>query len=286
MAASPLLPWRGRPWRGRAGARAPVDVPVPGDGRRMPLLRGGRPLKSWRWVGCFGPEVLLCVASARIGPARVSWWAVWDREQRTLAERTAHGRAGVELGAARVTVRDGPVRIDLALDASAAEGVDTLSPHGAEYAWTRKRGGVPMRGWVSIGDRRLAVDARGLVDDSAGYHARHTAWRWSAGVGTAQSGAAVAWNLVEGLHDDPRASERTVWVDGVAHEVGPAKFAADLSAVGGLRFAAEAARARRERLIVVASDYEQPFGTFTGELPVAGVLREGFGVMERHRATW
>lgn len=274
------------PWRGPAGARPPAAVPLPGDGRRMPLLRGGRPLKSWRWVGCFGPAVMLCAASARIGPARISWWAVWDREQRTLAERTAHGRGGVALGGARVAVRDGPVRIDLALDERAAEGIDTVSPHGGEYAWTRKRGGVPMRGFAAIADRRLEIDARGVIDDSAGYHARHTAWRWSAGVGTAQSGAAVAWSLVDGLHDDPRASERTVWVDGVAHEVGPVEFAADLSAVGGLRFAAEATRARRERLLVVASDYEQPFGSFTGALPVAGRLREGWGVMERHAARW
>jgi hypothetical protein len=36
----------------------------------------------------------------------------------------------------------------------------------------------------------------------------------------------------------------------------------------------------------VRSDYEQPFGTFTGELPVAGPLREGWGVMERHEVSW
>ena len=281
MAAPTVLPWRGP-----AGARPPAALPLPGDGRRMPMLRGGRPLKSWRWVGCFGPEVMLCAASARIGPARISWWAVWDREQRTLAEHTVRGRGGVVLDGPRVVVRDGPVRIDLTLDESGTAGIDTVSPHGSEYAWTRKRGGVGMRGWVSVADRRLAIDARGVVDDSAGYHARHTAWRWSAGVGTSESGAAVAWNLVDGLHDDPRASERTVWVDGVAHEAGPVEFADDLSAVGGLRFAQEAARSRRERLLVVASDYEQPFGTFTGELPVAGRLREGFGVMERHSATW
>jgi hypothetical protein len=34
------------------------------------------------------------------------------------------------------------------------------------------------------------------------------------------------------------------------------------------------------------SDYEQPFGTFSGELPVAGELREGYGVMERHEVVW
>ena len=36
---------------------------------------------------------------------------------------------------------------------------------------------------------------------------------------------------------------------------------------------------------MIASDYEQPFGTFTGSLPVAGELH-GWGVMERHEALW
>ena len=138
------------------------------------------------------------------------------------------------------------------------------------------------------GRRRSASESalRAVVDESAGYHARHTAWRWSAGVGTAESGAAVAWNLVAGLHDAPAASERTVWVDGEPHAVAPVAFADGLAGVDGLRFAPEAVRARRERLLLVGSDYEQPFGTFSGSLPVAGPLREGWGVMERHDARW
>jgi hypothetical protein len=95
----------------------------------------------------------------------------------------------------------------------------------------------------------------------------------------------VAWNLVAGVHDG-QPSERAVWVDGVPHAVGPADFADDLSRVGELTFTAEAVRARRENLLVVASDYEAPFGAFGGALPVAGPLREGFGVMERHEVRW
>ena len=45
-------------------------------------------------------------------------------------------------------------------------------------------------------------------------------------------------------------------------------------------------RARRERLLVFASDYEQPFARFTGSLPQRGNLREGWGVMERHDVRW
>ena len=56
--------------------------------------------------------------------------------------------------------------------------------------------------------------------------------------------------------------------------------------VAGLRFSAVATRARRENYLVIRSDYEQPFGTFAGELPGAGELHEGWGVMERHDVRW
>jgi hypothetical protein len=130
-----------------------------------------------------------------------------------------------------------------------------------------------------------------VIDDSAGYHARKTAWRWCAGVGVLETGERVGWNLVVGLHDDPRQSERSVWVEGVAHQVGPVRIAENLSGVdfaegGALRFWALATRAHHERLGLVSSSYEQPFGAFAGTLPGAGRLREGWGVMERHEARW
>ena len=40
-----------------------------------------------------------------------------------------------------------------------------------------------------------------------------------------------------------------------------------IAGVGDLRFTALATRAKKENYLVIASDYEQPFGTFTGRLP-------------------
>ncbi len=54
----------------------------------------------------------------------------------------------------------------------------------------------------------------------------------------------------------------------------------------GLRFAAEAVRERDDNLLIVRSRYVQPFGTFSGTLPGAGELREGYGVMEAHDVRW
>ena len=106
------------------------------------------------------------------------------------------------------------------------------------------------------------------------------------GLGWGEGGERVAWNLVEGVHDGPEASERTVWVDGEPREVGPQPFARDLSAVGGLRFTAWSAREDDTNRLVVRSRYRQPFGTFAGELPGRPRLASGQGVMEWHDARW
>ena len=146
--------------------------------------------------------------------------------------------------------------------------------------WTRKR---PARIHGTALGR--PVDLRGLIDESAGRHPRRMSWWWSAGVGALADGRAVTWNLVDGLHDGATGSERAVWIDGEPAHVPPQPFHA-FAGVGDLRFTALATRARKENLLLIASDYEQPFGTFAGTLPRGGDLRAGYGVMERHRVRW
>jgi hypothetical protein len=282
------------PHRGRYGATRPTalnDIALPP--RRMPLRRGARPLKQWRYVGVYGEQLMLCVGAVRVGLAHQSFWAVWSRAcEARLRERTRLSRGGVELAIdrpGRVRVRDGGVEIDLLLDE--VDGVETICPHGGAYAWTRKQGGVRAHGQVVLDGVAHALDALAVIDDSAGYHARRTAWRWSAGVGVAADGRSAAWNLVEGINDPLTGSERTAWLDGVPVETAPASFAHDLSGVatadgGELRFAAEATRARDENLLLVRSSYRQPFGTFSGTLPGGVPLASGYGVMEQHTAVW
>jgi hypothetical protein len=53
-----------------------------------------------------------------------------------------------------------------------------------------------------------------------------------------------------------------------------------------LQFGSESDRERHDNLVVVRSDYRQPFGTFAGSLPGAGPLRGALGVMEHHVARW
>jgi hypothetical protein len=256
------------------------------------LWRDRRPLKRWRYVGVYGAEVMCCFGDVRIGGVPQSFWAVWDREARRLHERTRFRAGAVRLEPGRVQVRDRGVAIDLAFDEDEVAPVEVVSPHGASEIWTRKRAGVRFSGSVVVGGAERPLVARGVVDDSAGYHARETAWAWSAGVGTSVSGAALAWNLVSGVHDGACGSERALWVDGEPHEVAPVAFDPALERVAAadgawaLRCAVEAVRERDDALGPLRSSYRQPFGTFTGTLPGGLELAEGFGVMEHHDVRW
>ena len=243
-------------------------------------FKGGRPLKRWRYVGVFGEDVMACFGVVRIGGLPQAFWAVLDGAG--LRERTRFRSGAVEL-------RDGVVRVrdvaDLVVE-PAGEAIEVISRHGAQQIWTRK---TPARVRGTLASR--AVDLPALIDDSAGYHARVTEWEWAAGAGLSSDGRDVRWNFVTGIHDGATGSERRVWVDGVAHEVGPVTFSEALDEVrfaegGALRFAARAERARSDELLVLASDYRQPFGTVAGTLPGGIELASGAGVMERHRARW
>jgi hypothetical protein len=257
-----------------------LDLPLPPG--RMPLLRRGRMLKRWRYVGVYGPELMLCVGRARVGLVPKTWWAVVEP-----GHAVREGGRGLRYDGSRVVIDSGAVRADLLVEEGG--GVESVNEHGGDgYIWTRKQAGVPVRGWVELDDRRIEVDALGAVDDTAGYHARETSWLWSAGAGRGVGGERVGWNLVTGVNDGISGSERTVWVDGEPVEVGPSDFADDLSRVDGLVFEEWPGSARIDdtNLAIFRSRYRQPFGSFSGVLPNGLELAEGYGVMESHQVAW
>lgn len=245
--------------------------------------------KQWRYVGAYGPELMLCAGDARIGPVRQRFWAVATPDGEILERSSIFGSAGLQLDGSRVAIDAPGVRARLSV--SEEPGVQTISPEGDSWIWTCKQGGVRVDGLVELRGHPYQVEARGMVDDSAGYHARHTVWKWSAGVGTSRDGRPVAWNLVTGIHDDPRASERTVWTEGQPTEVGPVRFEDDLSGIDfqtgeRLDFREWSAREDRTNAILLRTTYRQPFGEFSGALPGGLELASGYGVMESHDVWW
>jgi len=275
-----VLPWRG-PGPGRP------DLPLPPG--RMPLHRHGAMRKRWRYVGVYGEDVMLCAARVQIGPLSQCFWAVWDRGGR---RRWAHTR--MRPGGREVVMRGRRIEVSSAslsasLDLGEGEAVESICPSGRGWGWTRKRAGIPVSGTLESDGERWRLHGLGVDDESAGYHERHTAWRWSAGVGVAADGRALAWNLVSGINDPPRNSERAVWVDGVPTEPAPVSFRGlegiDLGDGAHLDFSPESERARDDNLLIFRSRYVHRFGTFRGSVGGAE-LAKGFGVMEEHEALW
>ena len=256
----------------------------------MPLRHRGNLRKRWRYVGVYGPSVMLCAARVQVGPLGHCFWAVWDREtgRRYAHTRLRPGGREVLLDGSEVRVSGRDVRAELAL--GEAEPVECVCPSGRRgYGWTRKRAGVPVRGTIEAGGRRHRIEAFAVDDESAGYHDRHTSWKWSAGVGTATDGRALAWNLVTGINDPPSGSERAIWIDGAPAEPDPVIFEglASIRFADGSRlsFESESERARNDNLIVFRSHYRHQFGTFAGSL--GGIdVDQAYGVMEEHEAVW
>jgi hypothetical protein len=273
------------PWRGPADDRPDLPLP-PGP---MPLRYNGQTRKRWRYVGLFGEELMLCAARAEVGPLGQSFWVIWDREGRRHDARTTlrPGSREVVFEGPSLEIDSPGLRASLRLGECAP--IEAICPSGAGWGWTRKRAGIPIEGTVEVPGRRWRISARGVDDESAGYHQRRTSWLWSAGVGRAADGRAVAWNLVEGVNDPPERSERAIWVEGEPTEPSPVAFheldRIEFPGGVGLDFASESSHARDESFLLFSSRYRHRFGTFTGSLGDLE-LAEGLGVMEKHDAVW
>jgi hypothetical protein len=297
------LPWRG-PGEGR-----PDEIPLPPG--RMPFRFAGVNRKRWRYLGAFADDFMLCAARVQVGPLGQTFWAVWDRQEKKLYERTvfrlpgARGEVWTEDNdgnfvdtapdegcVVRVQAKEsdsGPVTAFLR--AGGGAWAESVCPNGdGGYVWTRKRTDIEVEVDIRIGGRRLRGMARGVEDESAGYHPKHTVWNWSAGVGTLTDGRSVGWNLVEGVNDPPERSERAIWIDGQPFEPEPVRFegveAVAFADGSQIACAAESERSRTEKRGPISYSYRQPFGTFTGTLPGGLALESAMGVMEHHDARW
>ena len=105
----------------------------------------------------YGPELMLCAASVRIGPARQTSGRCGTGKPGGYTSAPRSGKETVRLARGRVDVAGSGVSIALALEEVA--GVETVCRSGQSYAWTRKQGGVRAHGAVELGGRRIALDA-------------------------------------------------------------------------------------------------------------------------------
>ena len=156
------------------------------------------------------------------------------------------------------------------------------------WVYAHKVAGVPVRGSIRASGRTWdleALDAFAHHDFSAGYMRRETFWNWACLSGRAKDGTQVGLNVSCGVNETS-FSENCAWIDGKLEPLGLCHFEYDwdhplrpwriTSADGALEldFQPEGQHEEQLRLGLVATDFKQIFGVFSGEVR----LRDGRAV--------
>ncbi|MDC8758476.1 DUF2804 domain-containing protein [Janthinobacterium fluminis] len=280
--------------------------------------------KRWHYVALATPELFCGVAIVDVGWTNTAFAYIFDRrERRIVAEFSQDGVPGLTASLAgnaggasrfrflsrrigiecvgqrlyrlkvegpglRIAAEFGPDLMPLLLACGPAAG-------GSAHA-TQKSTGLPLWGEAAYGAVRHSLDGGvASFDYSNGLLARETAWRWA----SAHS-LDLGFNLQAGYFG---AQENALWLDGQLYGLGAAHFdfqpAAPLApwhihtddGLLDLHFKPEGARAKDKNLLVAASRYVQPIGTFSGWVRASAdapkrIVAQLAGVTEDHRSRW
>jgi hypothetical protein len=180
----------------------------------------------------------------------------------------------------------------------------TVSPVSDNRPLYTHKAASPVEGRVMLGDKEIKLDPAkdiGLMDVQKTFYPYRTFWNWATFGGHDASGRLIAMNACENfITCDDEYNENCTWVDGRITPLGAARFEfnkADLmkpwrvktSGDGlDLTFKPEGERVGKVNLGVVMSDFHQPFGPFSGEMPGPGgskvEVKDMFGLCEWHLA--
>lgn len=283
--------------------------------------------KRWLYLALASEEVWVSLAVVRTGYAATAFGFAYDLAKKTmLVDRTILGPTAVarvadgphEDGAiarfslgrsnivfaragSRMDVRAhlGELEVEATLDESAAPpSVSAIAPLGDGLVnATEKRALSRVTGHARIAGRTFDL-ARATAgwDYTHGLLPRHTRWHWAFALGTTDSGAPIAFNVVEGFVGE---AECAAFFDGKVHPIAEPRFEMDverptlpwkLRGEGiDLSFSPGAVHAQHTKLVVIRSRFIQPVGTFEGTLRIGGreVRVEGLpGVVEDQDVLW
>lgn len=191
----------------------------------------------------------------------------------------------------------GSFEIDAQFTAGATAPLLAVGPiSGGSVHATQKSPGMPLRGQVRAGGTTYSLDGGvASYDYSNGLLARETSWRWASA-----HALDVGFNLQAGYFGN---HENVLWLDGQLIPLGSASF--DYTSANpmapwhirtddgllDLHFQPEGMRRENKDLIIAASRYVQPIGSFSGwvkaapDAPIREVRKLG-GVTEDHYSRW
>ena len=208
-------------------------------------------------------------------------------------------------GMRMVTVDSDKLKLKLAVE----DAPDRVTPMGIccriglrRFNYTHKVAGLPASGEIVLGGETLHLShkALGVFDWTAGVPNRETFWNWASAAGRLDDGQVVALNFGRGLNESA-VTENVFWVDGKPEWVGMVHFDYDHKNLQGpwkltsndglvdLEFTPEGERAEEINMLLVRSNFHQPFGKFTGTLKKGTKkikIDDMFGFVEEHYVKW
>jgi hypothetical protein len=285
--------------------------------------------KRWHYLALATEQCFVGLAIVDLGWTNTAFAYVFDRQQKkllidfsqdglpgltaTISDRPAHGASSwfSHIGSRihyehlhgnhyrlQVDIRQG-LQINAEIDSAHAApflcAIGPIGDGGCAHS-TVKSSALSVKGTVTAGGKTF--DLTGGVasfDYSNGLLARDTQWRWA----SAHS-PSVGFNLQHGYFGN---HENALWLDGELIPLGNADFGFDPKAplkpwtirtddgLLDLQFHPEGARQQSKNLLVAASYYIQPIGTFSGTVRAAPgapprAVQALVGVTEDHRSRW
>ncbi len=296
--------------------------PIP-KGRLWKLLHE----KRWTYVAVADEKMFAAMAVVSLGYVATAMVFVLDRATgNLLVDRSILGpgtaasfedagdgkrKALFRWGRTELSLSDEGCVVDLAGDhtpihivmrprpGSAAQPIAAVVPIEGGYANATEKRLLDAEVEIVADGRRFLLDrAIAAFDHTAGYLARHTAWRWALGMGFAKSGERIAFNLVEGFVGE---AECGGWLGDELFALGEGRFELDMAspldpwrvrtACGSvdLRFTPKAIHAEDKDMLVVRSKFIQPIGDFDGTITLGGKRFEVerlAGVTEHQDVLW
>ncbi|WP_211442510.1 DUF2804 domain-containing protein [Collimonas humicola] len=284
--------------------------------------------KRWQYVALSTPQLFCGIAIVDVGWTNTAFAYVFDRQQgKQIAGFSQDGIPGLS---ARVSNRaDGASsfscfghRVSYQPPAAAHGGKHRLSLHSAQFSIeaefddsraaplllavgpivngsvhaTQKSPGMTLSGEVLVDGQRFDLqDGVASFDYSNGLLARDTEWRWASA-----HGLDIGFNLQAGYFGQ---QENVLWLDGRLHALGQARFEYDAATplapwhiytddgLLDLQFMPEGARRENKNLLIAATRYIQPIGSFSGWVkpgPDAAPrpVERLAGVTEEHFSRW
>lgn len=283
--------------------------------------------KRWQYVGIGSGEVYVGVAIVDLGWSVTAFAYVFDRlRKRVIADWAQDGLPGLSgwvsdqpVQGAEARFRGPGASLSLQHEAGDIMSLRVRTPvmtlqaslslaqcapfllavgpiQGGVAHATQKSSALPLRGWVEVdGERWDLGQAVACLDSSNGLLARDTEWRWACA-----HSHEVGFNLQQGYFG---GQENVLWLQGELIPLGAAQFEFDAQqplapwrirtddGLLDLVFQPEGARSDDRDVLIAASHYVQPVGTFHGTVrrtpggaPVQ--VEALLGVTEDHRSRW